>query len=200
MRPDSSWRQLHLPGDDPLRPNIHNTFAPRQCALPARQQRPGTLSNLAQSSPQQKRSPDRSYRVLPCTPAEWRHPQRSVPADLLCPGCVRYGMMPDLLTRPSVGLIPTRPLQEAGIVTEPSVSVPTATAQRLAETATAEPSWSPRIPIQYIGVQGQASPAAPPAGSVWGAEICPLAQIRLSQNNRSCRAQSLHKKGIRRGN
>ena len=53
------------------------------------------------------------------------------------------GTMPERLTRPSVGLMPTRPLQEAGDVMEPSVSVPTATAHRLAEAAAPEPELEP---------------------------------------------------------
>src|SRR2546426_8678579 len=53
------------------------------------------------------------------------------------------GIIPERLTRPSVGLIPTRPLIDAGHVTEPSVSVPTATAQRLAAVAAPDPELEP---------------------------------------------------------
>ena len=42
-----------------------------------------------------------------------------------------------------MGLIPTTPLELAGQMMEPSVSVPTATAHRSAETATAEPELEP---------------------------------------------------------
>src|SRR5918998_1505045 len=52
-------------------------------------------------------------------------------------------MMPARLTSPTVGLIPTIPVAEAGQTIDPSVSVPTATAPRLAETATAEPELEP---------------------------------------------------------
>src|SRR5256885_2008339 len=52
-------------------------------------------------------------------------------------------MTPDRLTRPSVGLIPTVPKHGAGETIEPSVSVPIATAQRLAATATPEPELDP---------------------------------------------------------
>jgi len=46
--------------------------------------------------------------------------------------CVwEMGMMPARLTSPTVGLMPTTPQIEPGEVMEPSVSVPTATAQRL---------------------------------------------------------------------
>src|SRR5256885_15175704 len=52
-------------------------------------------------------------------------------------------MPPDRLTRPSVGLIPTMPQHVAGETIEPSVSVPIATAQRLAATATPAPELDP---------------------------------------------------------
>jgi hypothetical protein len=52
------------------------------------------------------------------------------------------GIIPDLLTNPIVGLIPTIPLTAEGQTTEPSVSVPTATTQRFA-TATADPALEP---------------------------------------------------------
>src|SRR5882757_8574479 len=53
------------------------------------------------------------------------------------------GTMPRRLTRPTVGFKPTMPLIEAGLTIDPSVSVPTAAAQRFAETATAEPELEP---------------------------------------------------------
>ena len=53
------------------------------------------------------------------------------------------GMMPALLTRPSVGLMPTMPQVWLGQMMEPSVSVPTAAAQRLAATAAPEPDDEP---------------------------------------------------------
>src|SRR5438445_12692439 len=52
-------------------------------------------------------------------------------------------MTPDRLTRPGVGLIPTLPQHVDGETIEPSVSVPIATAQRLAATATPEPELDP---------------------------------------------------------
>src|SRR5207247_860622 len=52
-------------------------------------------------------------------------------------------MTPDRLTRPSVGLIPTMPQHVDGETIEPSVSIPIATAQRLAATATPEPELDP---------------------------------------------------------
>src|SRR5262245_56493165 len=53
------------------------------------------------------------------------------------------GMTPVRLTRPTVGLMPTMPLADDGLMIEPLVSVPTAAAQRLAATATAEPELEP---------------------------------------------------------
>ena len=54
------------------------------------------------------------------------------------------GMMPVAGMRPSVGLIPTTPLVEAGHTMEPSVSVPMASAHRLAETAAPDPELEPQ--------------------------------------------------------
>src|SRR4051794_16678193 len=51
--------------------------------------------------------------------------------------------MPVRLIRPSVGLMPTRPLTLAGDTIDPSVSVPTPAAARLAATATAVPELDP---------------------------------------------------------
>src|SRR5215210_5332380 len=59
--------------------------------------------------------------------------------------CVwEIGMMPARLTRPTVGLMPTTPLADAGQTIDPSVSVPTATAPKLAETAAPEPELEPQ--------------------------------------------------------
>src|SRR5690606_32444977 len=53
------------------------------------------------------------------------------------------GMIPDRLTSPTVGLIPTMPLALEGQTMDPSVSVPTAAAARLADTATPLPELDP---------------------------------------------------------
>src|SRR6516165_7954443 len=53
------------------------------------------------------------------------------------------GTMPVRLTRPRVGLMPTTELVFEGETIEPSVSVPIATAQRLAATAAPEPELEP---------------------------------------------------------
>src|SRR4051794_6574220 len=52
-------------------------------------------------------------------------------------------MMPVRGTSPSVGLIPTIPHVDEGQMTEPSVSVPIATAARLAAIAAPEPDEDP---------------------------------------------------------
>src|SRR5215207_7595515 len=52
-------------------------------------------------------------------------------------------MIPARLTRPSVGLMPTREFADEGRTTEPSVSVPTAATHRFAATATPEPELDP---------------------------------------------------------
>jgi hypothetical protein len=54
------------------------------------------------------------------------------------------GIIPDLLTSPTVGLIPTNPFAEAGHTTEPSVSVPTATVHKFAAVAAPDPELDPQ--------------------------------------------------------
>src|SRR5438105_15450994 len=53
------------------------------------------------------------------------------------------GTTPARLVRPTVGLIPTTPLALAGQTMLPSVSVPSETALKLADTAAAEPELEP---------------------------------------------------------
>src|SRR5687767_5939977 len=52
-------------------------------------------------------------------------------------------MIPDRLTSPTVGLMPTTPFAPDGQTIEPSVSVPTATVARSAAAATPEPELEP---------------------------------------------------------
>jgi hypothetical protein len=52
-------------------------------------------------------------------------------------------MMPERIKRPTVGLRPTRPIDEHGAMMEPSVSVPMAATQRSAATAMPEPELDP---------------------------------------------------------
>src|SRR5437660_194900 len=54
------------------------------------------------------------------------------------------GTMPARLINPSVGLIPTSEFAFEGQTTEPSVSVPTPTAQRFAATAAPVPELEPQ--------------------------------------------------------
>src|ERR1700757_5298656 len=53
------------------------------------------------------------------------------------------GMMPERLTKPTVGLIPTNPFADEGHTMEPSVSVPIPPAARFAETAVPVPELDP---------------------------------------------------------
>jgi hypothetical protein len=53
-------------------------------------------------------------------------------------------MIPLRLTNPTVGFNPTMPLIALGQTIEPSVSVPTVTAAKLAAAATAEPELEPQ--------------------------------------------------------
>src|ERR671935_2951333 len=53
------------------------------------------------------------------------------------------GTTPARLVRPTVGLMPTTPHSDDGQTIEPSVSVPSAAATRLAETAAADPELEP---------------------------------------------------------
>ncbi len=58
--------------------------------------------------------------------------------------CVcEIGTIPSRLTSPTVGLTPTMPFMLEGQMIEPSVSVPTAAVQRLADTATPDPELDP---------------------------------------------------------
>jgi hypothetical protein len=54
------------------------------------------------------------------------------------------GIIPLLLTNPTVGFIPAIPLLLAGQTIDPFVSVPMATTHRLADTATADPELDPQ--------------------------------------------------------
>ena len=61
------------------------------------------------------------------------------------PSCVcAIGIMPERLTRPTVGLIPASPLDEEGHTIDPSVSVPIAAAHKFAEVAAPDPELEPQ--------------------------------------------------------
>src|SRR6185503_1508842 len=70
-----------------------------------------------------------SATVRPCGPT----------VSWLC----EIGTTPAREVSPTVGLMPTTPLLDDGLMIEPSVSVPRAAAARLAETATPEPELEP---------------------------------------------------------
>src|SRR3954471_21352014 len=53
------------------------------------------------------------------------------------------GIIPLRLSNPTVGLKPTIPQKDAGLMIDPLVSVPIAAAQKLPATATAEPALEP---------------------------------------------------------
>jgi hypothetical protein len=55
------------------------------------------------------------------------------------------GMIPVLLTNPTVGFSPTMPQHEDGLTMDPSVSVPMVPAQRLAAAAAADPELDPDV-------------------------------------------------------
>src|SRR5205814_475058 len=61
------------------------------------------------------------------------------PVSCVC----EIGMMPAVGRSPTVGLMPTMPLIDAGLTIDPSVSVPSAAAQRFAATPAAEPELEP---------------------------------------------------------
>ena len=71
------------------------------------------------------------------------HRPRDAPSVQPCPATTEIGMMPRRLTRPTVGLRPTRPLTAAGQMMLPSVSVPTPIAARLAAIAVPVPELEP---------------------------------------------------------
>src|SRR5579871_2052828 len=56
---------------------------------------------------------------------------------------MQIGTIPRPEISPTVGLIPTIPFIDEGQTTDPSVSVPTATAHRFAEAATPDPELDP---------------------------------------------------------
>jgi hypothetical protein len=58
--------------------------------------------------------------------------------------CVKeIGIIPERLTAPTVGLIPTMPQMLEGQTMDPSVSVPMAAAHRLAAAAAPDPELDP---------------------------------------------------------
>ena len=107
--------------------------------------------------------------------------------------------MPARLTRPTVGLIPTSPLAPDGQTIDPSVSVPTPTAARLAATAAPVPELDPHgLRSSAYGIPHLAAAPAPAAGGMTRAEVGPLAQVGLAEDDRAGRAQSRHHERVLR--
>ena len=110
------------------------------------------------------------------------------------------GMMPVRLTRPSVGLMPTSEALFDGDTIDPSVSVPTAAAPRLAATAAPEPELEPDgLRSSAYGIPRLAAAAAPSARRMRRPEVRPLAEVRLAENHRARRPQSLDDERVCRG-
>ena len=102
------------------------------------------------------------------------------------------GMIPVRPTRPTVGLIPTIPQAELGQSTDPSVSVPIATAQRLAATAAPEPELEPQgLRSSTYGLFVCPPPATPSAGRTVGTNVGPFAEIGFAEQHSACGAQTL---------
>jgi len=94
------------------------------------------------------------------------------------------GIMPDRLTRPNVGLIPTTPHVWAGQMIDPSVSVPIEIGHRPAATAAAEPELEPQGDRRWsCGLRVCPPQAAPPADGPRSSKIGPLGQVGLSKND-----------------
>src|SRR5215470_16328377 len=85
----------------------------------------------------------------PSEPTLWITPSAAAASATVRPwtptvSCVcEMGTTPARLVRPTVGLMPTTPLALAGQTMLPSVSVPSDTAVKLAETAAADPELEP---------------------------------------------------------
>src|SRR5207302_9888999 len=78
------------------------------------------------------------------------------------------GIIPSCETNPTVGLSPTLRLFAEGQPTEPSVSVPTVAAQRLAAAATAEPELDPHgSRLRSYGSRVHAPRSLQPSNSSW---------------------------------
>ena len=83
---------------------------------------------------------------------------------------------PERLVKPTVGLRPTTPFADAGLRIDPSVSVPSAAAARLAEQLPPTPSGTRWGDIEGIGIEALPPSAAPPTRGPQRAEIGPRRQ------------------------
>ena len=110
---------------------------------------------------------------------------------------IEIGMMPLRLTSPTVGLRPTSPFTAAGQMMLPSVSVPTPTAARLAAIADAGAgARSAGIAIEHVGVLRLPAARAPAGRRPRRAEVGPLAQVGLAEDDRAGLAQPRDDEGI----
>ena len=100
------------------------------------------------------------------------------------------GTMPMRLMSPSVGLMPTSELLLDGETIDPSVSVPTANAQRLAAVAAADPELDPEG-LRSSAYGSFVWPPRPlqPRGRMRRSKVGPLAEVRLAENHGAGRAQ-----------
>ena len=98
------------------------------------------------------------------------------------------GMIPSCGTRPRVGLSPTTPLLPAGHRIEPSVSLPTVAEHRFAAAATADPELDPHgSQSRTYGFRVKLSSGGPAVGEARrdeAAEVGPLGQVRLAEDDR----------------
>ena len=109
---------------------------------------------------------------------------RSSPSGRGSPGRPRSAPPRRWAPAPTVGLNPTQPLNAAGQVIEPSVSVPTANgAMPAADRGAAAGARTAGGPVQGVGVAGQAAVGAPPGGRVLVADVGPLAEVRLAEHD-----------------
>src|SRR5438045_7773424 len=86
----------------------------------------------------------------PSKPTLWMTPSAAAasatvrPCGPIVSWVCEMGTTPARLVRPTVGLMPTTPLALAGQTTLPSVSVPSETAVKLADTAAPDPALEPQ--------------------------------------------------------
>ena len=118
------------------------------------------------------------------------------------------GMIPAWATSPTVGLSPTIALLPAGQTIEPSVSVPTAIAHRLAAAATADPELEPQgSSARPYGLRVKPPRALQPLRMQAGvrdrrrdqaAEVGPFRQVRLAEHDGPGRPQAGHDRRVAR--
>ena len=94
------------------------------------------------------------------------------------------GMMPARLTRPSVGLMPTRPVAFEGHTIEPSVSVPMAAAPGWPPPPCPSPSWTRRGCGRARRGCGTARRGPTSRTRTCRADVGPLAHVGLAQQDR----------------